>query len=251
LEKFNLGSDNLALYGISDLHLSLASEKPMDVFGEMWENHHIKIMNNWNSKIKKEDTVIIAGDISWALKFEDAIPDLDFVHKLNGKKVLLKGNHDYWWGSISKLNSLYEDMFFIQNNSYKYENYGICGTRGWINIDGYNNNNSNSNSNKSDDEQDEKVYTREVIRLKISLDSAVKSGVDKLIVMMHYPPITKICKSPEFLELISEYKVEKLIYGHVHNDAKAICINGFVGDTEYICTSADIIHFDPVLILED
>jgi uncharacterized protein len=241
----------LALYGISDLHLSLASQKPMDVFGEIWEDHHIKIMNHWNSKIKKEDTVLIAGDISWALKPEDAAADLDFVHKLNGKKVMLKGNHDYWWGSISKLNALYDDMFFVQNNHYKYENYGICGTRGWINIDGYNNSSNSNSSNSIEDEKDEKVYGREVLRLKMSLDSAVKSGVEKLIVMMHYPPITKISKSPEFLELLSEYKVEKLVYGHVHMDAKIICVNGFVGDTEYICTSADIIDFDPVLILKD
>lgn len=226
----------MALYGISDLHFSLDSNKPMDVFGDIWQNHHIKIMENWNNKIKHDDTVLIAGDISWALKLENAVADLEFIHRLNGKKVFIKGNHDYWWTSISKLNSLYDDMFFIQNNHYRYNEYGICGTRGWISIDGT-------------EEHDEKVYNREVIRLKLSLDTAVKSGAEKLIVMMHYPPMTRISKSEEFLNVISEYNVEKLIYGHVHMDSKAICINGFINKTEYVCTSADIINFDPVRIL--
>lgn len=225
----------MALFGISDLHLSLDCDKPMDVFGDIWENHHIKIMENWNSKIKKEDTVLIAGDISWALKLENAMADLDFIHNLNGKKILIKGNHDYWWSSISKLNSLYDSMFFIQNNFYKYNEYGICGTRGWINIDGT-------------EEHDEKVYKREVLRLRMSLDSAVKGGATKLIVMMHYPPITRIGRSQEFLDVLSEYRVEKLIYGHVHGDSKGVCINGLVNETMYTCTSADIINFDPVNI---
>jgi uncharacterized protein len=226
----------LALYGISDLHLSLDSDKPMNVFGNIWENHHLKVMENWNSKINEEDTVLIAGDISWALKLENAMADLEFIHKLNGKKILIKGNHDFWWASITKLNSLYNSMDFIQNNFYRYEEYGICGTRGWINIDGT-------------EEHDEKVYNREVLRLKMSLDSARKSGLEKLIVMMHYPPITRISKSQEFLDLILEYKVEKLIYGHVHMDSKGICLNGLINETEYICTSADIINFNPVMIL--
>jgi predicted phosphohydrolase len=226
----------LALYGISDLHLSLDSDKPMNVFGNIWEDHHLKVMENWNSKINEEDTVLIAGDISWALKLENAMADLEFIHKLNGKKILIKGNHDFWWASITKLNSLYNSMDFIQNNFYRYEEYGICGTRGWINIDGT-------------EEHDEKVYNREVLRLKMSLDSARKSGLEKLIVMMHYPPITRISKSQEFLDLILEYKVEKLIYGHVHMDSKGICLNGLINETEYICTSADIINFNPVMIL--
>lgn len=104
----------MALFALSDLHLSFSSNKPMDIFGEVWENHHLKILNNWNSKVMEDDVVLIPGDISWAMKFEEALLDLEFIHNLNGKKVLLKGNHDYWWSSISKLNSLYEDMFFYK-----------------------------------------------------------------------------------------------------------------------------------------
>lgn len=229
----------MALYAISDLHLSLNSDKPMDVFGELWKEHHIKVKENWESVIKEEDTVIIAGDISWALKFEDAMADLEFIHSLPGKKVMIKGNHDFWWGSITKMNALYDDMCFIQNTYERCGEYGICGTRGWVRID------------ESDDEapHDEKVYKREIIRLKMSLDAAVKDGIDKLIVMMHYPPVTRISRSQEFLDLLSNYNVEKLIYGHIHFSSKEICINGVYNNIEYICTSADIINFNPIRIL--
>lgn len=226
----------MALYGISDLHLSLSLQKPMDVFGEQWKDHHIKIKDNWNSKINVDDVVLVAGDISWAMKLDEAMEDLAFIQKLNGKKIFIKGNHDYWWGSISKLNSLYSDMIFLQNTYFGYGEFGICGTRGWVSIDGT-------------EAHDEKVYNRELLRLKMSLDVAKKAGKDKFIVMMHYPPVTKISKSQEFLDLLSEYKVEKVIYGHIHQSAKIICINGLFNGIEYICTSADIINFDPVRIL--
>ena len=226
----------MALFGISDLHLSLGTDKPMDVFGERWREHHLKIMENWNSKIDDRDTVLIAGDISWAMRMNEAIPDLEFIHSLKGRKIFIKGNHDYWWVSIQKLNSMFEGMCFIQNTSFGYENYGICGTRGWVNIN-------------DQEEHDEKVYKRELLRLKMSLDNAKNQGNEKLIVMLHYPPITKISRSQEFLDLLSEYKVEKVIYGHIHYDSKYICVNGYHNNIEYICTSADIINFDPVRIL--
>jgi uncharacterized protein len=226
----------VALFAISDLHLSLSSQKPMDVFGDQWKDHHIKIKDNWNSKINSNDVVLIAGDISWAMKLDEALGDLSFIHNLNGKKIFIKGNHDYWWGSITKLNSLYNDMFFLQNSYHQYEEFGICGTRGWVSIDGT-------------EEHDGKIYNRELLRLQMSLQMAKKEGKDKFIVMMHYPPITRISRSQEFLDLLSKYNVEKLIYGHIHQSAKTICINGLYNGIEYICTSADIINFDPVRIL--
>lgn len=226
----------MSLFALSDFHLSLGTDKPMDIFGDMWKEHHLKIKSNWNSKIENTDTVLVAGDISWAMKMDEAFPDLDFINSLNGKKVFIKGNHDYWWASIKKLNSLYEDMYFIQNTHYKYGDYGICGTRGWVNLN-------------DQEEHDEKVYNRELLRLKMSMDSALGQGMKKLIVMLHYPPVTKISRSVEFLQLLSEYNVEKVIYGHIHHDSKYICINGLYNNIEYICTSADIINFDPVRIL--
>jgi predicted phosphohydrolase len=236
MHDLKIGCDILALYAISDPHLSLSSNKPMDVFGEMWADHHLKLQHNWNQKVCPEDTVLVAGDISWAMKLEDAIVDLDFIHRLNGKKVFIKGNHDYWWNSITRLNSLYDDMVFLQNTFYPYEDYGICGTRGWASIDGT-------------EEHDEKIYKRELMRLEASIKSAQKEGYEKLIIMMHYPPATRISRSSEFLELLDNYNVEMLIYGHVHYDAKEICINGNFNNMKYICTSADIIGFDPVRLL--
>lgn len=226
----------MPVYAIADLHLSFGSEKPMDIFGSLWEKHYIKIKENWDCTVGDKDIVLIPGDISWAMKLSDAVPDLDFIHSLKGTKLLIKGNHDYWWGSITKLNSMYDDMYFIQNTFYRYDRYGICGTRGWISIDGT-------------EKHDEKVYNREIGRLKMSLDSAVKEGIEDIIVMMHYPPITRISRSQEFLELLSSYPVKKLVYGHIHYDSKDICINGFYNNIEYVCTSSDIINFKPIRIL--
>lgn len=225
----------MALFAIGDLHLSFGTEKPMDVFGDLWYEHYKKIEHNWNNNIKNEDFVLIPGDISWGMKFNEALPDLEFIHNLNGKKILIKGNHDYWWNSIKKLNSLYDDMYFIQNTYVKYEEYGICGTRGWINLNG--------------EEHDEKIYNRELLRLKMSLDSAIKDGMNKVIVMLHYPPITKITKSSEYINLMLNYPVEKVVYGHIHSDSKEFCVNGLYKGIEFICVSSDIINFNPLRIL--
>eukprot|EP00831_Metopus_contortus_P037941 TRINITY_DN2987_c0_g1_i2.p2 TRINITY_DN2987_c0_g1~~TRINITY_DN2987_c0_g1_i2.p2 ORF type:complete len:246 (-),score=57.83 TRINITY_DN2987_c0_g1_i2:97-834(-) len=121
----------MALYTISDLHLGFNVEKPMDIFGEIWKGHSDKIKKNWLKKISKNDMILIAGDISWSLKADDSVYDLDWIDALPGKKIISKGNHDYWWTSISKLNAMYDNTKFLQNNYYTYENYAICGTRGW------------------------------------------------------------------------------------------------------------------------
>lgn len=226
----------MALYAISDLHLSLNADKPMDVFSDRWKNHDQKIKESWNSMIGEDDTVLIAGDISWAMKLDEAITDLNYIHDLNGNKVFIKGNHDYWWTSVSRLNNMYDDMFFLQNISYKYENYAICGTRGWISLE-------------AGEVHDEKIYTRELLRLEMSLKDARKQGAENIIVMMHYPPVTRISRNNEFIDLIKQYNVEKLIYGHIHYDAREICIQGDYNGTQYICTSCDIIDFKPVRIL--
>ena len=166
----------MALYTISDLHLGFNVEKPMDIFGDKWKNHCDKIKNNWLEKITDEDTILIAGDISWSLKAEDSVYDLDWINELPGNKIISKGNHDYWWTSISKLNSMYEKTKFLQNNYYTYKEYAICGTRGWI-CPG-----ANSFTSK-----DEKIYKRELIRLRLSLEAAKKDNYNSIIVMLHYP----------------------------------------------------------------
>lgn len=227
----------MALYAISDLHLSLSGDKPMDVFSEEWKNHDVRIRENWLKKVKEEDTVLLAGDLSWSMKLQGGKEELDFVAELPGRKIIIKGNHDYWWGSISKLNSMYDNMDFIQNNFFAYEDYAICGTRGWV-IPG----------SSLFGETDEKIYRREILRLRLSLDAAKKKGFQKFIVMIHYPPVNETFKDSEFTDIFEEYGVEKVIYGHLHGKSLQRVMTGERKGVEYILTSCDYIGFDPVLI---
>ncbi|WP_244834607.1 metallophosphoesterase [Clostridium sp. BJN0001] len=230
----------MALYTISDLHLGFNVEKPMDVFGEKWKDHAFKIKSNWLKKIKDTDTVLIAGDISWSLKEKDSEYDLNFINDLPGRKIISKGNHDYWWGSISKLNSLYENTKFIQNNFYTYKDYAICGTRGWI-----------CPGSDKFTSKDEKIYLREQIRLKLSLDEAKKNGYDKIIVMIHYPPVNEKFEDSAFTEIFKQYNVEKVIYGHLHGAVlKGKLYQGMIDGIEYMLTSSDYIDFDPIKIMD-
>ena len=228
----------MALYAISDLHLAFTTDKPMDIFGEKWIKHDEKIKENWISKIKKEDTVLIAGDISWSMKSSDSKGDLDWINDLPGKKIISKGNHDYWWSGISKLNSMYDNTKFLQNNFYVYDDYAICGSRGWI-LEG------------SDrfTEKDKKIFNREIIRLRLSLDKAKEAGFEKFIVMIHYPPINERIEESAFTEIFNEYGVEKVIYGHLHGPSLATAFNGEHEGVNYIITSCDYLNFDPIRIL--
>ncbi|MDU2673203.1 MAG: metallophosphoesterase [Clostridium sp.] len=228
----------MALYAISDLHLAFNVDKPMDIFGERWLNHDEKIKKNWESKINEEDTVLIAGDISWSMRAEDSKYDLDWIDKLPGKKIISKGNHDYWWQSISKLNKMYENTKFIQNNFYSYEDYAICGTRGWTSPD-----------NDKFTQHDRKIYDRELIRLRLSLDMAKNAGYSKFIVMVHYPPTNENYDETEFTKVFKAYGVEKVIYGHLHGPSNFKIKNDTVDGVEYINTSCDFINFDPIKLL--
>ena len=229
----------MALYSISDLHLSISGDKPMDVFSDEWIDHDKKIRKNWLEMVREEDTILLAGDLSWSMTMENAKEELDFVASLPGRKIIIKGNHDYWWGSITKMNAMYDNMQFIQNNFFAYEDYAICGTRGWI-IPG-------SSQYK---EEDEKIYRREILRLKLSLDTARKAGYRKFIVMIHYPPVNESFMDSEFTDIFEEYGVEKVIYGHLHGKALMRVMTGWRKGVEYILTSCDYIDFNPVKILE-
>ena len=228
----------MALYAISDLHLALSTDKPMDIFGGHWTNHDEKIKNNWIEKITEDDTVLIAGDISWSMKHDDSKKDLDWIDSLPGKKIISKGNHDYWWSSISKLNSMYNNTKFLQNNFYEYNDYAICGTRGWIDP-----------SSDKFNSKDAKIYAREQIRLRLSLDSAKNAGYTKFIVMIHYPPFGEEGKDSDFMKIFKEYQVEKVIYGHLHGPSNIKAIEGNIEGVEYIMTSCDFINFNPVKLL--
>jgi len=225
----------MALYTISDLHLGFNVKKPMDIFGDKWKNHCYKIKENWLRKITEEDMVLIAGDISWSLKEQDSKYDLDWINELPGKKIISKGNHDYWWGSISKMNKMYENTKFLQNNFYEYKDYAICGTRGWI-----------CPAGDKYSAKDQKIYSREQIRLKLSLDSAKNNGFEKFIVMLHYPPTNEMFEQSEFTKIIKEYKVEKVIFGHLHGPVlSGDLLDGYFDEVEYILTSADYLNFNP------
>lgn len=228
----------MALYAISDLHLDFNGNKPMNVFGQTWDNHDEKIKINWFECISSEDTILIAGDISWSINIEDGKKDFDWLDALPGKKIISKGNHDYWWTSIKKLNNMYENISFIQNNFFTYEDYAICGTRGWI-----------SRDSDGFDGHDDKIYNREVLRLKLSLDSAVKAGYKKIIAMLHYPPFNDKYEDSDITDVIESYGVEKVIYGHIHGPALKN-VNGYLvkNSVKYILTSCDYLNFKPIEI---
>lgn len=230
----------MALYAIGDLHFGKAVDKPMDKFGENWENHREKIIINWKNTVNEDDTVLIVGDISWGINLKEAIPDLDDIHNLPGRKILVKGNHDYWWGTISKLNKLYDDMSFLQNNYYKYEDYAICGTRGWL----------CPNEVKFSDD-DEKIYKREIERLKLSINSAKKDGIEKIIIITHYPPTNDKLEESYFTDVYQQYNIEKVIYGHLHG--KESFKAGLVGErdgTSYHLVSCDYTEFKLIKIID-
>lgn len=229
----------MALYAISDLHLSFAISKPMGRFGENWVDHYKKIQTNWLSKINDDDTILIGGDISWAMKLKDSMEDLRFIHRLPGKKILIRGNHDYWWSSITKLNSLFGDMFFIQNNFIPYNDYAICGSRGWI-----------CPGDDSFEKSDIAIYKREKLRIELSLKSAKKSKYDKIIFLIHFPPLNDKFEKSEFMDLFEEYSVEKVIYGHLHGPFdKNKIYNWEENKIDYHLTSSDYINFSPIKIL--
>lgn len=221
----------MSIYAIGDLHLSSNEKKPMDVFG--WIDHKEKIFSSWNSLVKEDDIVIIAGDTSWGLKFEEAKLDLDEISKLKGKKIIIKGNHDYWWQSLTKMKKSYPDFEFIQNNHVVIGKYIFFGTRGWIC--------PNDTKFTADDE---KIYKREIERLKFSINSY--TGNDQLtkIVIMHYPPVNDKHENTEILEILKENNIKYMIYGHLHGEESFNYVyEGLHDDTSFHLVSCDYLGF--------
>lgn len=232
----------MALFVIADLHLSLNTNKPMDVFGDNWEEYMDKIEKNWQKNISHDDTVVIAGDISWAMNLEEAKLDLGFLDRLNGKKLLIKGNHDYWWGTVGKMERFFEDNGFtslslIHNCAQMYGNAAICGTRGWF-------------SDLGDiTGQNEKVFSRELQRLEVSLKDGLAKGASELIVFLHYPPIYEGYKCLKIIEILKKYNVKQCYYGHLHgySQRKAVC--DVIDGIQYYLIAADYLNFTPLEIL--
>lgn len=227
----------MSIYVIGDLHLSFGMNKPMDIFGVNWEDHYKKIENDWLNKVNDNDLVVLPGDFSWAMDLDDTIEDFKYLSKLPGKKLLLKGNHDYWWGTLKKMKEFmkannFRDIDFIQNNSFLFDDKIIVGTRGWI----YDNKLENI-----------KILKREKIRLEMSFNDAIhKYGNDKeIIVFMHYPPFGKEIVPLEYdlKEVLKNYNVKKCFYGHLHGESCLDATQGDIDNITYKLISSDYLDF--------
>ena len=229
----------LSIYVIADLHLSFTQNKPMNIFGDNWTNHEEKIKQDWLEKVKPNDTVILPGDFSWATYLEDTKLDFEYLHNLPGKKILLKGNHDYWWTTLTSMRKFisdnnFENIDFLYNNSYLVEDKIIVGTRGWV---------------LQDTEESRKMINRENERLKLSLKSAIENfGEDKeIIVFMHYPPLSSknLLNNLhlEFYKTMKQYDVKRCYYGHLHGNSHKDAIEGEIGGIDFNLVSADYLDF--------
>lgn len=221
----------MKIFAVSDLHLPGTVDKTMDMFGLKWQGHFDKIKEDWLRKVKEEDVVLIAGDISWAMHLEQALDDLDAISKLPGKKILIRGNHDFWWSSVSRVREkLKENMFVLQNDAIKIGDYVFAGTRGWM---------------ESNSQDDKKIFAREQIRLELTLNSAKKLMDENstLIAMLHYPPVINKTKFNQFCSIMEQFDVKYCVYGHLHGvdpkEAEIVKNNGIT----YILSSCDMTGF--------
>lgn len=225
----------LAIYAISDLHLSFSTNKPMNIF-RGWENHTERLKANWNRVVTKDDVVVLPGDFSWALKLEDTLADFKFLEQLNGHKILLKGNHDLWWGTKKKTEEFLEkngikSVNILFNNSFVFENVAICGTRGWF---------------YDAPETENKVILREAGRLETSIKSAISQGAEP-IVFLHYPPVYAGQVCDEILNVIKKYNINLVYHGHIHGAGFNNAVSEFDG-IKFKLISCDCIDFTPILI---
>ncbi len=225
----------MSLFTIADLHLSLGVNKPMDVFPG-WENYTERLTENWQNVVKPEDTVVIAGDISWGLMMEESRKDFEYLDSLNGTKIILKGNHDYWFTTKTKVEKELDNwglktIKILFNNAYEYDDYAICGTRGWMN-----------------EQNDKKILLRECGRLRLSLEAGKKLGKEP-IVFLHYPPIYGASECYEILEVLYEYGVKHVYYGHIHGYSLGYAINGERIGIDFRLVSCDYLQFSPKKII--
>lgn len=224
----------MKVYAISDLHISTNTDKPMDIFGGNWVNYLQKIREDWQLKVAPEDLVLIGGDISWAMNLEDAKADIDTLKDLNGIKIFIKGNHDYWWSSISKVRDIMpKDFYALQNDCIKFNNVVICGSRCWS-VPG----------SPDFKESDNKIYLRETERLKLSFKEMqkIREDGDVVIALIHYPPFNVKRENSLFTDLFEEYKINTVVYGHLHGKTvrsdKLVVKNGI----KYYLTSCDQVN---------
>lgn len=228
----------MAVFAIADLHLSHVDEKSMDIFGRHWKGHWDKIQEAWRSRIGAEDLVLIPGDISWAMHMPEAQPDLDAIGRMPGQKLILRGNHDYWWSSLTQVRSaLPEGMYALQNDCFAYRGQAVCGARGWV------------QGNAVQGEKDAKLLRREVGRLRLSLQSAADKGLPIALAMFHFPPFDEKQAPNEITALLHEYGVRRVVYGHLHGKSLQHAFEGTLDGIQYELVSCDHLNFAPKLIL--
>ncbi|MBR4800197.1 MAG: metallophosphoesterase [Clostridia bacterium] len=227
----------MKVFAISDLHLSTSVEKPMDIFGDGWQNHFEHISADWKEKVSADDLVLLGGDMSWGITIEEARADYELVASLPGKKVVVKGNHDYYWNSLAKMRSAFSEFDFLQNNSYRYKAENdtkgivVAGTRGW------------NLPSKDFTQEDEKIFNRELIRIDLSLADAKKKRQegDVLVVMMHFPPFDASYQDSEFTKIFEKYEVDAVLYGHLHGKNVRVTKRLEKNGVNYFLTSCDLV----------
>lgn len=232
---------------MADLHLSTTTNKPMDIFGSRWTNYMDKIKKNWSAVVSDDDTVIVPGDVSWAIDYNEAIEDFSFIDSLPGKKLLGKGNHDYWWGTMAKNRKFVEEnnfktIDFLYNNAYKIEDYIVCGTRGWY-VD-------EKLQNTTNDAEYNKIVAREASRLKMSLDEALKlrENNEEILVFFHFPPVFNSFVCTEILDVLKEYNIKNCYFGHIHgvyNVPRRFEYDGI----SFTIVSSDFSNFIPLIVM--
>ena len=228
----------MALYTIGDLHLCLGAPKPMDIFGGNWTGYMEKLKEGM-SVITEKDTTVLLGDLSWALSLEESAADFAWINEIHGKKILLKGNHDYWWSTAAKFRKFcgangFTDMEILNNNCFEYDDWAICGTRGWF------------FEEERSGAHDEKVFKRELCRLEASLKAA---GEKQKLVFLHYPPKYKGYECREILELLEKYEVRRCFYGHLHGGSHRLALEGLWDGVEYRLVAADYLNFKPYKVI--
>ena len=225
----------MKLFAIGDLHLPGGDDKPMDVFGQHWEGHFERISQDWRARVTQEDAVLIPGDISWAMQLENARPDLQAISELPGRKIIMKGNHDYWWNTLSQVKSaLPQGMEALQHNAVDLGCCVVCGTRGW----------TIPTKETPLPPQDVKIYNRELIRLELALEAGMKLKGDRpLVVMMHYPPLYDLERETEFTALLEKYPVHTVVYGHLHGAGLKVNFCGEERGIRYQLVSCDGLEF--------
>lgn len=228
----------MALYAIGDLHLCLGAQKPMDIFGGAWVGYMDKLKEGL-SVIGPEDTTVLLGDLSWALDLQEANADFSWINEIPGKKIILKGNHDYWWSTAAKFQKFcdengFKDMYLLNNNHYSYQSWAICGTRGWF------------FEEERSSGHDEKVFRRELMRLEASLMSA---GEKTKLVFLHYPPKYKGYECSEIIALLKKYNVRQCYYGHLHGASHGLAMEGIWDGIDYRLVAADKLNFKPLLVI--